>query len=751
MNIVLLIIGNTASSRGAAARLVRSVGGVLTLLLSVLVTACGSGSEGSVTETAQVRVLSSDAETVSGDTALVEVTVGSTDTGGRAKTLNLWLNGADISSALKADATQMGRYVGVVSGLNTGVNDLEAGYGSARARLAITAYPLGGPIFSGPHQNPFICQTAGFALPDNSSLGSPTDADCNVAPRVNYLYLPAGTAVLVPLPSLTALPANIATTTTSAGVTMPFVVRVETRVVNRGIYQSAVLHDPTAEAAPTPLSPPKGWNKRLIATQGVGCAPGWYVQGTTQSGVNSVFDVRLLSPPRLGEGFALFANTQMHAQVNCNPLLVSETAMMSKEQFVKSYGVPDFTISFGCSGGSYNALQSADRIPGLYDAVIVACVFPDGLTSSLNGTDARLLSHYWAVTDPSGFTAAQINAVTGYQGLQALQAAAVQSSRVDPVPNRVDISGYNSAMWSSAVPVGLRYDPIANRTGARPTVYDTARNIFGVDATTGFALSPYDNVGVQYGLAALNGGVISVDQFLNLNAAVGGVDADANYTAARSRGDAGAITRAYEAGMVLNGGGGLASVPVFDLTGIYAEDSNYHQQWQHFAVRERLRKANGDAGNFVMWRGLSAPADRAWALALQWAAAVKADTAAGTQREKVLRNKPADAVEGCWNGSTFIAEAQTVSTAADSTCNTLMPTWVFPRRVAGQPLTADIVKCALKTPVRGDYAVSFTDAQWQRLQTIFAQGVCDWTQSGVGQTGLVAKASFGPSPLRRVY
>ena len=45
-------------------------------------------------------------------------------------------------------------------------------------------------------------------------------------------------------------------------------------------------------------------------------------------------------------------------------------------------------------------------------------------------------------------------------------------------------------------------------------------NIYGTDET-GFARSPWDNVGVQYGLAALTSGAITPEQFLDANANIG--------------------------------------------------------------------------------------------------------------------------------------------------------------------------------------------------------------------------------------
>src|SRR6185503_16068476 len=106
-----------------------------------------------------------------------------------------------------------------------------------------------------------------------------------------------------------------------------------------------------------------------------------------------------------------------------------------------------------------------------------------------------------------------------------------------PVPGRADVEGYQSARWNAAVPADLRYDPAKNPRGARPTVFDAAKNVYGTNAATGFALRPFDNVGVQYGLHALNTGAITVAQFLDLNERIGGYDNDANFVASRTVGN----------------------------------------------------------------------------------------------------------------------------------------------------------------------------------------------------------------------
>ena len=698
-----------------------------------------------------IRTLSTHHDRVSGGDVLIEIVV---TPGRNPAPVNATLNGRDVSSAFRPGSTH-GTYTGLVTGLAQGRNTLHVAgepFHAPSATLELTNYPLTGPIVSGPHVKPFVCQTEEFKLPDGSAIGAPLDADCAVATRVQYVYMPEGADTLKPLPSPmpSSLPVDVVMTTTTGGKRLPFVVRVETGSMNRGIYQNAVLHDPTRDAAPTPFTAPPGWNRRLIALHGVGCPTGWFRQG----GVMGVDPLKGANVARLGEGYALFINTLNHPTNSCNALLAGETTMMGKEHFIETFGVPDFTISMGTSGGAYTSLQVADAFPGLIDGVVITSTFPDALSIAVAGLDARLLMHYFTGTNAAGFSEAQQVAVGGYRGMKAMIDAANQAQRTDPVPGRKEIEGYDSARWHASVPAALRYHPTSNREGARPTVFDIARNIYGTDPATGFALRPYDNVGVQYGLAALKSGAITMAQFLDLNERIGGYDQDASYTTPRAVGDAGAIKRAYQSGLTLDGGGGLASIPVFDA-GSYREEARYHYAWFHFAVRERMRNENGRANNHLMWRG-TVPADRSWDLITRWLAAIKADTshasAPDTAWERMMRNRPADAVDGCWTAATnttpaeFIAEPQTFSRESTSRCNTLYPSYSFTRQVAGGPLDANVLKCQLRPIDAADYGTTLSATDRQRLERIFPGGVCDWSKSGVNQTRVVPWASFGPAP-----
>jgi hypothetical protein len=729
---------------------------VLAAALAALPPATSARQEaGDEQRTHAMRTVSTRPDRVSGGDVLVEIAGLNRHTQPFAVTLN----GRDVSARFKP-GPRPHTLMGLVTGLTIGRNTIAA----AGETLVVTNYPITGPITSGPHVSPFICDTHRFKLPDDTPYTAQPivdDPTCSAPTRVTYLYMPAGGKALVPLPDASAPPADVATTTTLTGAAVRFIVRVETSTIDRGIYQSAILHDPAVDPEPTPFTPPRGWNRRLIAVEGFGCRGGWYRQGDRIGNLTIeglLFE--LLQVARLREGYALFSNTLQHPSNNCNAVLSGEAAMMSKEHFIETYGEPHFTLSAGASGGSYGSFQLADAFPGLFDGVLVALTFPDPMSIAVSGLDARLLASYFVGPKAADLTTAQKTAISGYKPsdgnpMQAMEDAARQSGRADPVTGREvpGIPKYESGIHS-VVPPADRYHPKTNPRGARATVYDVARNVYGVDPKTGFALRTYDNVGVQYGLRAYTAGTITARQFLDLNESVGGFDHDANPIASRTTGDRGAIERAYQSGLQLVGNGGLTSIPVVNVTGRYNEDGAYHYLWFHFALRERMARTNGHAGNHVSWRGRSSavPFEPAWGLLVKWVEAIKADQGRGTMRDKAVRNKPANGVDGCWKSPTeFIEEPATLSSRSDTPCNALTPGWTFPRHVAGGPIAADILKCQLERVDRRNYPASMTDAEFSRLEAIFPDGVCNWSKNGVGQTAMVPWASFGPAPENLVF
>ena len=86
-------------------------------------------------------------------------------------------------------------------------------------------------------------------------------------------------------------------------------------------------------------------------------------------------------------------------------------------------------------------------------------------------------------------------------------------------------------------------------TRARCTSQDIRGNIYGRDPKTGWARRPTDNVGIQYGLAALNSGAIGVDEFLEVNEKIGGTDIEGKVMPERAVGDPIALRAIYESGL----------------------------------------------------------------------------------------------------------------------------------------------------------------------------------------------------------
>lgn len=217
------------------------------------------------------------------------------------------------------------------------------------------------------------------------------------------------------------------------------------------------------------------------------------------------------------------------------------------------------------------------------------------------------------------------------------------------------------------------YDPVANPAGARCSILDTQVNLLGRDPVTGFARRPVDNVGMQYGLGALKRGELSVDEFLTLNESIGGFDGDGNVQAARMVGNAEALRLAYEGGLINSFK--LSPIPIITWRTSAHTVGDIHDDLQDLIVRARLHKANGRSDNQIILKsGPSSGVDvEAIVLGImtRWLDKLSADPAPASF-EKVAQNKPADAVDTCWDpsGRKIVAP---ITTDPTSECNQAYP------------------------------------------------------------------------------
>ena len=674
----------------------------------------------------QLRVLSSRPDMVTGGDALVRVDL---PAGVTAADVKLAVNGADATAKLKADAS--GRSLtGLVTGLTNGTNTLTAtATKNSSTKLTVVNYPITGPLFSGPQEQPFVCMTDKFKLMGGGTLGPALDANCSVATRVDYVYrstdgkfkpladpkAPPADAEMIDRPG-TRIP-NPESPSTSLGASrIPFVIRVETGTINRGIYEIAMLND--------------GWNRRLIYTFGGGCEPGWYQQGDSTGGVDDDVQLRM--------GYAVASNSLNVLWNDCGSVVSAETMAMTKEHFIEAYGVPAFTIGWGTSGGSTQQHEIAENYPGLLDGLMTGRSFADGpFASSTSSGEGRLFERYFDKLAKDKYTDDQITAITGFP-----LAATMHNL------SRVRAPRFNA---TESCPAGLtpelKYDPVKNPKGARCDMWDHGVNVWGRDPKTGFARRPLDNVGIQYGLGALNVGTITVAQFLDVNEKIGGFDIDGNMVAERMVADPIAVRAAYRTGRLNQAQGGMGLVPIIDYRTYYDDlpGGDVHMRFQQFTTDARLLKATGTTDNRVMLTqdrrygafDTKSPQLRQAIVQMdQWLTALSKDTSSDRPIAKIRRSKPDDLVDACWTKDATPQKIVEKQQYLAGRCNEIYPSHSFPRGVAGAPITNDIIKCQVKPIAVSDYKVALSADDMARLKKIFPGGVCDWSKPGVDQQPL---------------
>jgi hypothetical protein len=757
-----------------------------------------------------ITTLSNRADLISGGSALVEL-----KTPGFLfpATLKVDRDGTDITAAFAQNA--QGRILGLVTGLKNGANTISATTTDGSwvgASLVITNHPIGGPVLLGSQTTPWVCATpvpvaAVSNTPASNASGlstAATDAQCNIATEYKLWYRTktpvtvtagdGGCSFVLPDPSPTiavpnpTTPANscfqpyVAGTTAAAsvadsqvkvgGVAVPYIVRVERGTLNRGIYDIAVLFDPTKPAW-TATAPQPQWTGKVVYSYGASTGQPRLQYRTEQNWADDT---------ALSRGFMTVDHSLTDSLYNSNRTLAAETTMMMKEHIVDTYGEIKYTMGNGCSGGSIGQNTVSSIYPGLLDGIQPSCDYVDSITTGIEVTDCVLLVNVYNTpqwqTLMTGLTQAQIDvkkaAIEGHRDKSGCQgwnnAFGFNNKPGNYVPTLVvnattgAIAPTGAPRNNCGLPAALVYDPVTNPTGTRCGDPDLAAMVWGT--TTGLpggaskrALSTNDNVGVQYGFKALLAGTITPEEFVTLNEKIGGVDVDSNATAARSVADAAALTIAYQAGIV-SSGKNLGKVAIIDSRGY--DEQGIHYNWRSFSERKRLDVEAGSHDNQVIWRYGTAllPATAAqiaavttksfttmdtWLSALLTSAPKPSVNAVRTQAQ-VVAGKPAAAVDFCFlTGDTNFTTPVTDQATCDADAR--LAYFTSPHQVAGGPQAENILKCQLKPINLADYTgVTFTPTQQTRLAAVFPTGVCDWTKPGVGQQDPIGPLTYTAGP-----
>ncbi len=719
-----------------------------------------------------VEVLSSPADLVSGDDARVAIDVPRRIP---IKKVTVTVNGQDVTSAFAEDPPGSRRLEGVVTGLPIGDSNLEVrsngnGAGRPSASLTLTNHPITGPMFSGPHQQPFVCATAGHR--GNAELGPVTDSsNCTIDTVVSFKYRTTGGGWANYDPA-GARPADMATTTTMDGDTVDYIVRWERGTINRFIYSIAVL-SPSDQDVDTPdLS---AWNDRLIYYFQGGVGIGHY-QGNPSGS-------RMLYEHGLGRGYAVAYSTGTKTGEHYNLEVGGETAIMVKDRFVSAYDDPDYTVGVGGSGGGIQQYVYGQNHKGLIDAGIPQYSYPDMITQSIHIGDCELLERWFDLNVLAGES--KWKSWDLRSAIEGLNASALVPNAAAPLQPYLD-PGATECMnaWRGLSP--LVFNPLfgtapgispADQVGTEWTHFGDAINVYGT-AADGYAARTWDNVGVQYGLQPLLDGEITADEFVRLNAMAGGwknepdmvqegcpffgpctletIDlwsvrnqtfdlADPFAIAPRTEADPGAIEAAYESGLVNYGD---IDIPMIDWRNYLERELDMHNSHQSFAARQRLLDWDGDASNQVIWFTdveLGGPrfdqTPMAFAVIDEWMRNIEANPDGG-----VAGNKPAAAVDSCFDSGGELIHAGDdawsgiLDNAPAGPCTQQFPTYTTSRIVAGGPITGDVFKCALQpldtaiaASMYGD--VAFAPTQLATLAAIFPTGVCDYPQGDTRRPG----------------
>ncbi|WP_236250367.1 DUF6351 family protein [Microbulbifer sp. ALW1] len=649
-------------------------------------------------------------------------------------------------------------------------------------------------LFAGPSSYPFLCGENAVTelqpLVDNHNgegvpvfsldeAGNKTDEvigysrDCSHATSVAYFYRSTLDGNFHPLEKAQ----NDIDLVTVNGQTTEFVVRLETGTINRFFYAIAALRGD----GETPEKPnTSNWNKRLIYQFRGGVGVGRQ-QGDISS--RSIIDRRA---DQLARGYAVVYSTANQTSNHYNIWLAEDTARRLKKQFAALYEEPLYTVGIGGSGGAIQQYLLAQNAPGVLDAALPLYSYPDMVSQTIYVFDCEPLEYFFdvvAAKDSRWQDVSEREAVIGLATRDEFEhrfrilenAAALFDGRYRGVAKGSSecVQGWRGLVPLVNNPNFIHFsksfaDPVAKNT--HWSHWEDLRDFYGAGAD-GYANSAWDNQGVQYGLEALKGGRISIDEFLRMNATIGGwkppedqggeklwfmngdlfpVDLSVwsehnmnlgslDNPAPRNVASVEAIEGIYRSGHVFLGD---VEIPIIDVRHYLDGELDMHHSLASFSSRERIRRARGHADNQLIWMSHKKynPVDEALDIVDHWMQKIIEHPERG-----VAGNRPVEATDRCFDRSgNVLAAGPSVwngrwNRKPDGACMQRYPIHSTPRQMAGAPITGDVFKCALQPVERalakgvyGESSAAIVE-HIADMKRIFPDGVCNYSAPDLGR------------------
>ena len=595
--------------------------------------------------------------------------------------------------------------------------------------------------------------------------------DCSHPTRVDYFYNRKNSRDFYPLGQADNDIAGIEID----GEKIDFIVRLETGTINRFIYAIASLKGPgeSIDSGPDKAY----WNQKLIYQFRGGVGIG------KRQGDFKPKHIMKRRYDQLAQGYAVAYSSGNQTKNHYNLRLAEDTARRVKQQFIHIYGEPEYTVGVGGSGGAIQQYLIAQNSDDVLDAILPLSSYPDMVTQIIHILDCELLEFYMDVTDRKNKLwrlASNKEKIIGLHANNNIKAESYYMDRLGALINgslqlRHRGSTECTVSWRALTPA-INNPRFHHRSGEYTksvrrsthwthwTHWDNLRFFYGTDEQ-GFGNSFWDNVGVQYGLAALKSGFLNPKQFLHLNKHIGGWKTQAehedenfwvlngsksfstfspwshhnithdglpeNSVAPRTKGNQQAYKAAINSGHVFLG---TIAVPTIDIRQYREEELDMHHLSASFSTRARIAAAGGDIRNQPIWVSHSGfnPTNKGFAVIDRWIKNIKQHP-----ERSLAQNRPADAIDSCFDDTGKLIASGHDAWNGDwnhrktGVCSATYPTYKNSRMIAGADIKGYTSKCLL-VPVdtaleRGFYHPINMRPWRKQLEGIFPDGVCDYS------------------------